>query len=250
MPKKMLVPLLLITILIACGIFYWEFLAPPETLPDPEEINTILSDPYNRVEIAEIQDTIFLDDKHVYIPFITEEEGHGISFWEWKKHEWQLSSFSIGIMPQIWKIDSDDPSSHYIMWNFHPENNLDYLTFYLIKDRGYSVTEGKHQYNPAIQMDFRVDAGENSYGYSPIPSDWEEFMVAENKLMEEMKPNGLFADFFPPAQYYFGWQSISKDGTLEYPTFPDNNGFGSGGPSTDTLRFLNENEVFQKEKGF
>jgi hypothetical protein len=244
MRKKVLVPLLLITILIACGIFYWYYLAPPATLPDKEEINTILSDPYNRVEIAEIQDTIFLDDKHVFIPFITEEEGHGISFWEWKKHEWQLSSFSTGSMPQIWKIDVDDPSSHFIMWNFHPENDLKYLTFFLIKERGFSVTDGKQQYDPGIQMDYRAEVGEKSYGYTSIPSEWQEYMQADNKLMEEMKPNNLFADFFPPAQYYFGWQSTSSDRSTEYPSYPNTNGFGSGGSSTEHLRFLNENEIF------
>ena len=127
MRKKLLIPILLIPILIAGGMYYWNYLAPPATFPDNEKIQAILSAPYNGVKIAEIQDTIFLDDKHVYIPFITEEEGHGISFWEWEKHEWQLSSYSTGSTPQIWKIDADDPSSHYIMWNFHPENNLDYL---------------------------------------------------------------------------------------------------------------------------
>ncbi|WP_102262999.1 hypothetical protein [Mesobacillus jeotgali] len=244
MRKKVLVPILLILILISAGFLYWYYLAPPAAFPDKAEIKAILNDPYNRVGIAEIQDTIFLDDKHVYIPFVTEEEGHGISFWEWEKHEWQLSSFSTGSMPQIWKIDADDPSSHYIMWNFHPENNLDYLTLYLIKERGFSVSEGRQHYDPGIQMGFRAEAGEKSYGYISIPSDWQKFLEAENKLMAAMKPESFFADFFPPAQYYFGWQSTSTDGNTEYPSYPNTNGFGSGGSSTEHLRFLNENEIF------
>ncbi|MBT2638268.1 hypothetical protein [Bacillus sp. ISL-39] len=246
MRKKVLVPLLLIQMLmVAGGVFYWYYLASPGTLPDQEKIKATLNDPYNRVGIAEIQDRIFLDDKHVYIPFITEEEGHGISFWEWKKHEWQLSSFSTGSMPQIWKIDTDDPASHYIMWNFHPENNLDYLTLYLIKERGFSVSEGKHHYDPGIQMGFRAEVGEKSYGYTSIPEDWQKYMEAENKLMASMIPDSLFADFFPPAQYYFGWQSTTTEGITEYPSYPNMNGFGSGGSSTENLRFLNENDIFQ-----
>lgn len=244
MRKKVLVPLLLISILIAFGIFYWYYLAPPAGFPDKEKIKAVLSDPNNRVDIAEIQDTIFLDDKHVYIPFITEKDGHGISFWEWKKHEWQLSSFSTGSMPQIWKIDSDDPSSHYIMWNFHPKNNLDFLTFFLIKERGFSVSDGKEKYDPGIQMDYRAEVGEKSYGYTSIPTEWQKYMEAENKLMAAMKPNSLFNDFFPPAQYYFGWQSTSVDGSTEFPSYPNMNGFGSGGSSTEHLRFLNENDIF------
>ncbi|MBT2693725.1 hypothetical protein [Bacillus sp. ISL-55] len=240
----MLVPIFLILILIGGGIFYWYFLAPPATFPDQEEIKAVFSDSYNKVDIAEIQDTIFLDEKHVHIPFITEDESYGISFWEWQKHEWQLSSFSTGSMPLIWKIDANDPSSHYILWNFHPENDLKYLSFFLIKERGFSVSDGKHQYDPGIQMDYREKVGEKSYGYSSIPSDWQEFIQAEINRMEEMKPNGLFADFFPPAQYYFGWQSTSTDGNNEYPSYPNTNGFGSGGSSTEYLRFLSEDEIF------
>jgi hypothetical protein len=245
MSKKVLVPLLLILMLIAGGVLYWYYLAPPANFPDQEKVKETLSDPYNRIEIAEIQDTIFLDDKHVYIPFITEEEDHGISFWEWEKHEWQLSSFSTGSMPEIWKIDADDPSSHFIIWNFHPENDLDYLTFFLIKERGFSVSEGKEQYDPGIQMEYRAEAGEKSYGYTPIPSEWQKYMKAENKMMAAMIPDSIFADFFPPPQYYFGWRSTAIDGSTEYPSYPNNNGFGRGGSSTEHLRFLGENDIFE-----
>ncbi|WP_226676473.1 hypothetical protein [Mesobacillus jeotgali] len=244
MKRKYVLWLLVIFIILTCGMVYWFYFAPPAAFPDKGKIKNILMDPHNGIDIAEVQDTIFLDDKHVYIPFTTKTESHGISLWEWKKHKWQLSSFSTGSMPFIWKIDSDDPATHIIMWNFHPENNVDYLKFFLIKERGYSITEGKHQYGPGVQMDFRVNSGGLSYGYSPIPSEWQEYMKAENKLMKAMKPNPFFGDLFPPAQYYFGWQSISKDGTVEFPSIPDINGFGSGGQSTENLRFLNENDVY------
>ncbi|MBT2641315.1 hypothetical protein J7I80_03610 [Bacillus sp. ISL-41] len=241
--------LLLFIVLIAGGVLYWYYFAPLTAFPDKEEIRYTLGNSNNGIHAAEIQDTIFLDDKHVFIPFITETESHGISFWEWRNHEWQLTSFSVGSMPQIWKIDSEDPETYYVIWNFHPENDLDYLTFYLMKDLGYSITEGKHQYSPGVQMDFRSEVGEQSYGYSQIPPEWQEYIEAEIKLMEAMKPDFLFADFYPPAQYYFGWQSTLTDGTIEYPSYPDNNGFGSGSQSTETLRFLNENEIYLKETG-
>lgn len=242
------VPFLLVFIMILTGgMVYWFYFASPAAFPDKDKIKNILMDPHNGIDIAEIQDIIFLDDKHVYIPFTSKTESHGISLWEWKKHEWQLSSFSTGSMPFIWKIDPDNLATQYIIWNFHPDNNLDYLTFYLIKERGYSVTEGKHQYDPGIQMDFRVEVGKQSYGYAQIPTEWQEYTEAEKKLMEEMKPNPFFTDFFPPTQYYFGWQSTSKDGTVEFPSIPDINGFGSGGQSTESLRFLNEIDVYKRE---
>ncbi|MBS8264311.1 hypothetical protein DYI25_07670 [Mesobacillus boroniphilus] len=246
MKRKNVLLLLVFIIILTGGMVYWFYLAPPATFPDKEKIKDTLMNRHNRINIAEIQDSIFLDDEHVYIPFTTKTESHGISLWEWKKHEWQLTSLSTGNMPLIWKIEPDDPATHYIMWNLHPKNNLDYLTFYLIKERGYSVTEGKHQYDPGVQMDFRAEVEEQSYGYSPIPPEWQEYVEAENQQMEAMKPDPFFAGFFPPTQYYFGWQSISKNGTIEYPSYPDNNGFGSGGQSTEDLRFLNENEVYQK----
>jgi hypothetical protein len=119
------------------------------------------------------------------------------------------------------------------------------LTFFLIKERGFSVTEGKQQYDPGIQMNYRTEAGEKSYGFTSVPPDWQKYMEAENKLMASMIPDSFFSDFFPPSQYYFGWQSTLTDGSNEYPSYPNNNGFGSGGSSTEHLRFLNENDVFE-----
>ena len=42
----------------------------------------------------------------------------------------------------VWKIDRNDPSSFQFVWNIHPEDQLSSIHFYLIRDRGYHITEG------------------------------------------------------------------------------------------------------------
>ncbi len=233
-------------VIIAAGLAYWFYLAPPGGFPDKEEVSGTMLGSYPNIHIAEIQDIIFLDDEHVFAPFITKEEGHGISLWNWKQHEWQLEGYSIGSMPYIWKISPDEPSTYKLLWNFHPGNDLDYLTFYMVKERGYSISDGIHHYQPGIQMDFESDAETKSYGYSSIPKEWQEFISADNKQMESLIQDTLFSNLYPPAQYYFGWSSTAKDGSVEYPSYPDDSGSGSGGSSIEYLRFLTKDEVYEK----
>ncbi|RSD25463.1 hypothetical protein [Mesobacillus subterraneus] len=148
----------------------------------------------------------------------------------------------------MWKTNQKDPSSHYLMWNFHPDNNLDYLSFYFLKERGYSITEDMHHYQPEIQMDFRQQlSGEQTYGFTKLPEEWTDNIKAENNLMASAIPDRFFSEFFLPPQYYIGWRSKSHDGNDDVPPFPRNrNGFGSGDGSIEFVRFIDRQELYQK----
>jgi hypothetical protein len=239
---------LLIALLFITGIGsigYWLYLAPPDDFPDKKASFNKILDTFPEADIKEMQDVVYLDNKHVYVPFITRNESYGLSFWQWQKHQWTFISLDTGATPRIWKIDPENPASYVIIWNFHPENNLRYLTFYLIKDRGYSINDGKHNYQPRIHMDIKTELeGKTSFGHTQIPLEWCDFMLAENKLMSSLNPGPLFSNFFPPAQYYFGWRSVAKDGFDDYPPFPkNNNGFGTGDSLIEHIRYVDKQEL-------
>lgn len=245
MDKRLLWFFVGLIMIVAGGLASWYYLSPPVSFPDKEEVSNIMMSSYPNINISEIQDTIFLDEEHVFAPFITKTDNRGISLWKWKNHDWQLTGVSTGSMPYIWKIEPNVPSTYHIFWNFHPDNDLDHLTFYLMEERGYLISEGIHHYQPGIQLDFKTGPGMLSpYGYSSIPDEWQTFIISENKQLESLKPNPFFSEFFPPPQYYFGWNSTANDGLVVYPAFPDGNGFGSGDSTIEPIRFLEKNEVY------
>ena len=247
MSKKLKLILLAVIVLISAAVaVYCLYLSPPKEFPSKEEITESMMNTFPEADIKEIQDIIFLDDRHAFVPFITKSDGYGFSFWEWDKHDWHFSSIDTGATPRIWKIDKKNPAENFIVWNFHPENDLKSLTFFLMKDRGYSVTDGKENYQPKIQMNFKVDmVGEKTYGFTKIPNQWQEYVSAENKLMSALIPNPLFSDFFPQAHYYYGWRSVTRDGSEDHPAYPiNNNGFGTGDSLIEHIMFLDQQELY------
>lgn len=243
--KKLLLLSFLVLIFSTCSLGYWFYFSPPGEFPSKQEAIDAMMDTFPEADIKEIQDVIFLDPKHVYVPFITNDEGYGSSFWEWKLHEWKFFSIDTGTTPRIWRIDPDNPASNFIIWNFHPDNQLKNLTFYLMKERGYSISDGKESYQPQVEMNFQANL-ENKpyYGYIKIPKAWQDYILAENGLIDSNSPDSLFSDWFIPPHYYFGWRSIAEDGSEDYPPYPkNNNGFGTGDYLIEYLRYIDKEEL-------
>jgi hypothetical protein len=226
---------------------YWFYFAPPGGLPGKQQAINEMMKEFPEADIELIQDIIFIDSKHVLAPFITKNEGYGLSFWEWRKHKWEFARIDTGATPQLWKTDPKDSGSYYIIWNFHPDNQLANLNFYLKKDGNFSISDGKHHYFPKVQMELEIEVGgKSSYGFTKIPDEWIEFITVENQLTASSMPNSIFSDFFPTEQYYLGWSSVNKDGSDEYPPLPGNShGFGSGESHIEHIRYLDKREIYQ-----
>ncbi|MBT2680993.1 hypothetical protein J7E38_18545 [Bacillus sp. ISL-35] len=235
----------LLLLLILVG--YWFYFAPPGGFPGKQQAIKEMMKEYPEADIELIQDIIFIDSEHVLAPFITKDDGYGLSYWEWRKHRWEFARIDSGATPQLWKTNPKDPGSYYITWNFHPDNQLANLNFYLKKDGNFSISDGKHHYFPKVQMELKIDVGEkSSYGFTKIPDEWNEFITGENQLTASSMPNTIFSDFFPPAQFYIGWSFMNKDGSGEYPPFPGNShGFESGDNHIEHIRYLNKEEIYQ-----
>lgn len=232
--------LAVIGLITTAALLYWFYLAPPESFPSKQEVMANMMDTFPEANIKEIQDIMFIDSKHVFVPFITNSESHGLSFWHWDKHEWKFISIDTGATPRMWRIDPKNPEHNVILWNFHPKNELKSLTFYIMKERGYSVTDGKENYQPKIQLEFKIELeGQTTYGFTNIPMNWQEYATSESNLMSAITPDPLFFGIFQPSYYYYGWRAMNEEGSEDYPAFPKNShGFGTGDASVEHIRFI------------
>ncbi|MEH7885704.1 hypothetical protein V7654_15495 [Bacillus sp. JJ1609] len=244
--KKLILISFFVLIFLAGCLGYWFYLSPPGKFPNKQKAIDAMMNTFPEADIKEIQDVIFLDTKHVYVPFITNDEGYGSSFWQWKQHEWQFVSIDTGSTPRIWTMEPENPASTYIIWNFHPDNQLKNLTFYLMKERGYSFSDGKQSYQPEVEMNFNTNLEDKpSYGSIMIPNAWQDYILAERRLMESQSTEPLFIDWFQPPQHYFGWHSKSKNGSEDYPPYPkNNNGFGTGDNSIEFMRYVDKEDLY------
>lgn len=243
--KKTLLWTSFFLVVTAFFLGYWFYQSIPTDFPGKEFANSEIMDLFPEADIQEIQEIIMLDEKHVFTPFITNQQSYGGSLWEWKYHKWQFISIDTDFKPRIWKAEPENPASYIILWNFHPDNNLKSLTFYLKKEKGYSVTEGKELYQPSIQMEYIQPLdGELSYGYMEIPRQWREFITIENKVTQTQLPDSFFAEMSLQPQYYFGWRIVSNDGSEDYPRFPQNShGFGTGDHLVEQMIFLDKVQI-------
>ena len=114
-----------------------------------------------------------------------------------EKDKWRVASIDTNGRPMVWKIDRNDPSSYQFVWNIHPEDQLSSIHFYLIRDRGYHITEGIEHYYPRVQMETKISLQEKSYGLIPLPDDWVTVMDALIKVESAKQHDLFFNDFFP-----------------------------------------------------
>ncbi|WP_423406779.1 hypothetical protein AABM38_12800 [Heyndrickxia sp. MSNUG] len=244
--KTKLIALAFVVVFLAAFFGYWYYLSPPGKFPNKQTAIVEMMDTFPEADIKEIQDVTFLDIKHVYVPFITNHEGYGSSFWQWEQHEWKFVSIDTGSTPRIWTIDPENPASTYIIWNFHPDNHLTSLTFYLMKERGYSISDGKQNYQPEVEMKLKTNIEDKpSYGSIQLPKEWQDFIISERHLMESQSTEPLFSDWFQPPQYNFGWRSKSKNGSEDYPPYPqNNNGFGTGDYFIEFMRYVDKEDLY------
>lgn len=243
--KKLLLWTVIFLVVTAFFLGFWFYQSTPTDFPGKKFAKSEIMNLFPEADIQEIQEIIMIDEKHVFTPFTTNQQSYGGSLWEWKYHDWQFLSIDTDFKPRIWKVEPENPDSYAILWNIHPRNNLELLTFYLKKEKGYSVTEGKELYQPSIQMEYihQLD-GTLPYGYMKIPREWREFITIENKVTQTQIPNPLFAEMYLQPSYYFGWRSVSKEGSEDYPSFPQNSqGFGTDDHLIEQMMFLDKVQI-------
>ncbi|MEH7239333.1 hypothetical protein [Bacillus sp. JJ1562] len=158
------------------AIVYYFYLAKPSGFLSSEEILADLNRYSPDSEATEILETLEIDDRHVYVPFITEDNKYGTGLWMWEKHKWELVAESDNGAPKMLKVESKDPGSYRVFWNIHPDDHLSYGELYYIRDRNYRISEGIDNYYPRLQMKTILDFEEKPYGIIELPNEWQKVM--------------------------------------------------------------------------
>ena len=245
--KKVVIPLLIIIFFITTIVFYNFYIADPNPFPTNEQLVEALNELFPEANVAEIQDAIFLDEKHVFVPFISKQNKYGGSYWAWRMNKWQIFSINTTGGTHIWQIDKSEPSSYHIIWNIDPKDNLKYIRFFLIRDRNFHVSNDIETYYPKIQMEKTVSLTDSSFGVLPLPEKWTSFINDLEDVESTKQSNSFFYNYFPMQQMYFGWIPYDFTNNVVFPEHSVNGGsYNNAKVNTDFVRILNESELERK----
>ncbi len=177
--KKSIIGLSIILV-ITFIVIYWLYLSKPTAFYSEASLKQIISHTYEGEYAKEIQDIIFIDQKHVFVPYISKENDYGVSFWKWQHHKWKVVNIiDKAGRPRIWKIKPNDPSSYVMFWNYSPVDQVNEIKFRLIRERNYMMSNGNIYYAPEIFLDQRVRLHKKTYGFLKYPSDWIKIQKLE-----------------------------------------------------------------------
>ncbi|MDQ1143213.1 hypothetical protein QE429_000040 [Bacillus sp. SORGH_AS 510] len=244
MNKKVIIfPLLAFAIVASSILVYWYYFSKPTAFPQNDQLIEKIHSVFPETSPNIIQDSIAIDERHRFVPFISKEGKYGVSYWQWEQHKWNVVSISTTGDIHVWKIDNNDPSTFYFLWNFHPDDQVNQLKLYLIRDRGYHGANRELWYEPRIQMEKLVEQ-KKSYGVLKMPAEWASSM---NALLQvgSTEPTGLFNNgIIPNAGMYFGYIPYNKSGK-EARTMNSVNGssFQMGNFDHEYVRQLSESEI-------
>lgn len=185
----------------------------PADFLQEEEIIEELNKADERIPVEAIQDIIFIDDKHVFVPFISKDNDYCFSLWKWKNGKWHLSEKTVTGFINLVKLKENDPSSYYFVWNF-PDLNISTIKLFLLKERNYRYSEGYTMYQPRIQME-QSYSRDTSYGIIPLSGE----MLNVYEELVDMAYNDGAGDIFSHMNQmnndlYFTWLMYSHNGEL------------------------------------
>ncbi|WP_404457997.1 hypothetical protein [Oceanobacillus kapialis] len=232
-------------IVLVFALIYWFYLAKPTSFPSNEYLIEELNSVFPAVNASKIQDTIQMNGRNVLVPYISEDDDYGLSYWVWKGHKWRVANVDTAGAPMLWKLDKNDPSTYKIVWNLHPDDKVRSNNFYLMKERGYHIMEGvEEHYDPGVQMKKEVTTGEKSYGMIELPKEWVAFINSYSELGAAKQPNSFFKSFSPDLHLYFGWipyDQTGKGASLDHSL--NGSGFSNGNVEIDFIHILDEADL-------
>ncbi|MGE8205607.1 hypothetical protein ACQKP0_13705 [Heyndrickxia sp. NPDC080065] len=233
-----------IVFIVSFLFIYWFYFSKPALFPGNAQLMKDINHLFPEASVKKIQDTYNLDERHVFVPFITSENQYGFSCWEWKKNKWKLVAINSIGEPSLWRINKKDPSTYRFIWNMPPNDNLSSIQFYLIKDRNYHVTEGIGNYEPKIQMNKEISLLGKPYGVLKLPNDWVSVMDSIKNIESGKKPDLFFSSLFSNPSIYFGWIPYNQKGKeANLNNILNGNGFSSSSGDIENLLILTEEEI-------
>lgn len=231
------------TLILATASVYWFYFSKPVPFPANNQLIGKINDIYPDAKARMIKDTIYMDERHMLVPFISKYEDYGLSYWVWKNHSWSIASVDTKGEPEIWEINKKDPSSFRFVWNIDPKDQQSYLKFYFLRDRNFVVANGQQTYYPRIQMEKKVSLSGQTYGSLKLPKDWVHVMNPLRKIESEKK-TGMFLFNDSNNDQYFGWNSYNLQGKVMLPQGSVNgSGYSSGDETISYLRFMDGHDL-------
>ncbi|MFA9555741.1 hypothetical protein ACERII_00335 [Evansella sp. AB-rgal1] len=240
--KRLLIVLCAAVLVFSGGIYFYFFSKPNEFLSDDVVLETINSYFPN----AEIQETIIIEDTHVYVPFLTNDRP-GSSYWIWKNRNWELGAIDVMQTPRIWKINPKDPTTFVVVWNIESGDEVDEFAVYLTNQRSYNVIYNVHRYTPKVQFETRVplNGADQTYGMFTLPDEWIVFLENYLEVEGENQSDSIFFDnFHHHSNVQFGWIPYDKSGNVHFPSSENGRtGHGFGNIHLDFLMSISEYEI-------
>lgn len=231
-------------LILIFSFVYWFALSKPTSFPTNKELLEEMNQTFSIAAVEVIQDTIFVDERHVLVPFISSKVDYGLSYWVWQRSDWKLAYINTKGAPMLWQVDKGNPASYHYVWNIDPKDRLSSIDFYLIRDRGYQITEGiHHYYTPRVQMQQMVSLEEQSYGTMNLPEEWVTFMNSTEKVIAAQQPNQFFHEFFPQPFLTFGYFPYNDTNTKSFPEHSVNGNSYSTGSHVDLEHVMILNDI-------
>lgn len=177
----------------------WINLSPSKVTYSKEQLMKEIEEQYDEVKVAQILDISYLDEKHVFVPFMTEENEYGMSLWVRKFSKWHCGQILLNYSVMKWKIGSND----YFIWNVPLRNESIKLNLYLLRDRQYRVSDGDIYYSPAVQMEEEISIDSKSFGYRKINEEW---IAVKDEHNHQNESRISFMNFQQYENLYYGYQ--------------------------------------------
>ncbi|WP_312094314.1 hypothetical protein [Niallia sp.] len=185
----------------------------PASLPTENHLKKMILET-GEVHINTFFEHIALDDKHVFVPHLSNDKHYGYSLVEWIDNKWEVTYVTSSGQPFLWRIGEKNQSESYFLWNLETKDDLDHITFYLIKNRDYTSGWGGEYYEPAIQMEEVVSMSGKSYGIYKVPDEWENIWKA-TQIKVEIQEEDLFSS--NGEELHYGVKGYDKENNYVLP---------------------------------
>ncbi|MGE7122166.1 hypothetical protein ACQKIC_18360 [Peribacillus sp. NPDC046944] len=228
MNKKTKTIILVMVIVLIVGVLLI-IRAPrePEAFLTDKQVIKRINSFFPESEPKIIQDVLYLDETHVFVPFINESKEYGMSFWVWKDNKWRAASVDNGGEPKAWNGEGDS----FFMWNLDPKDEVSEIKAFMKKDRNFTVSGDEATYEPGLEMMHSITVEDKSYGVEKYPDSWRTLMDQYAEVQKESS----FDEFFEDRQTFkIGNRFYDKDGKEVFPTVPtDGIGYSTGNDYVD-----------------
>lgn len=222
--KKWLIGGLFILLLGGFGFYYF---SPPKAFYTQEQLLTVLKNyPDKQYRAEKIDDIIFLNDRHVFVPYTNHENLPGILLFKWEKRDWHVVGGSINMPKHLWQLDTTNSSTTYVLWH---HNFKEAVNFQVKLERigGWRTSDGVTIYSPRIHMTHEITDAPN-YGVHQISDEWAAVTTPS------IKPSFLqsFLGYNVDYSYQFSAKFLND---RQEEVYLEGNGGGFGNGDTNML---------------